>query len=168
MGNDGLKKRIKPEYVYLTIPSCYVCVYHKILAYMADFGRNIVEDCTASCKGTGKNIMSCWNLFQCAVACYELNRKKEADFFIDYIKKQLTQLYKGSGLDEYNGIHKVKVSPDGKVMSFVTCGSEDAEFYIDNTKGEILKEKSAGSKYEINEKGELIYKHEIDKDHAVF
>ena len=92
--NDTVE--IHPEYVYLTIPADYVCVYHKLLTYMADFGKTIVDDCNAICQGNSKNIITCWNLFQSAIACRTLGREKEAAFFIDYIKKQLNNIYKGT------------------------------------------------------------------------
>ena len=44
---------IKPEVVYLTIPTKWVCVYHKLLSYLADFGKMMIDDCNAGCRGSG-------------------------------------------------------------------------------------------------------------------
>ena len=46
---------------------------------MADFGKSIVDDCNSMCKGNSKNIVTCWNLFQSAVACHNLGRNKEKE-----------------------------------------------------------------------------------------
>ena len=83
---------IQAEYVYLTIPAKWVCVYHKLLMYMADYGKTIIDDCSAICKNSNKNILSCWNLFQSALACHTLGKNKEADLFIKYIEKQLAKI----------------------------------------------------------------------------
>jgi len=112
---------IEPEYVYLTIPADYVCVYHKLLTYMADFGKTIVDNCNAICKGNSKNIITCWNLFQSAIACRTLGRDKEAEFFIDYIKSQLELIYKGSGQDVYNSSVPIAITEDGKLKAQVSC-----------------------------------------------
>lgn len=147
-------KEINPEYVYLTIPAEYVCVYHKILTYMADFGKTIVDDCNALCKGNSKNIISCWNLFQSAIACYNLNRKKEADVFINYIKKQLDIIYKGSNNTVYNSYFPVSITEDGKLKAIVSCGN-DTKFIVDVETGDLyqkyLDSKNDNNVYTINE-----------------
>lgn len=129
MDNEELIE-ITPEYVYLTIPADWVCVYHKLLVYMADFGKTIVDDCTASCKGNGKNIISCWNLFQSAVACKTLGQDKQAEFFINYIKKQLEYLYGGSDKEIYNHSVPLNITEDGQLKAIVSCGNE-TKFYVD-------------------------------------
>ena len=85
--SEDIKDKVEvfPEYIYMTIPSDYVCIYHKLVMYMADFGKEIISDCTTTCKDNAKNLISCWNLFQSAVAAYNLNKKKEAQFYIDSI-----------------------------------------------------------------------------------
>ena len=38
---DGTEQvEINPQYVYMTVPSKYVCVYHKLLVLMAQYGHN--------------------------------------------------------------------------------------------------------------------------------
>lgn len=131
---------ISPEYLYLTIPAEWVCVYHKLLVYMADFGKKIVDDCTASCKGNGKNIISCWNLFQSAIACRELGKNKEADFFISYIEQQLDYIYNGTDKDIFNGTNYYKISDDGKLKALCSCTNNDVKFYVDIKTGELFEE----------------------------
>ena len=38
------RREIIPEYIYTTIPAEYVCVYHKILAMLADYGEDKIEE----------------------------------------------------------------------------------------------------------------------------
>lgn len=148
-------KEITPEYVYLTIPAEYVCVYHKLLMYMADFGKNIVDDCNAICKGNSKNIITCWNLFQSAIACRTLGREKEAEFFINYIKKQLNIIYTGSDNTVHNSTVPLAVTEDGKLKAMVSC-SNDTHFYVDAETGELYEEytnnKENGKVYTIKDK----------------
>lgn len=59
----------------------------------------MIDDCNAGCRGSGKNIITCWNLFQSAVASHAIGEDKQAEFFIDYIKKQLNFIYRGT--DKY-------------------------------------------------------------------
>ena len=66
------------NYVYLTIPQDYICIYHKLLILMSNIGREIINDCSATCKGNNKIIIDCWNTFQSAIACKALKKDKEA------------------------------------------------------------------------------------------
>ena len=145
---------IHPEYVYLTIPANWVCVYHKLLTYMADFGKTVVDDCNAICKGNSKNIISCWNLFQSALACRTLGREKEAEFFIDYIKKQLELIYKGVGQTIYKSTVPLAITEDGKLKAIVSCDN-GTHFYVDAETGELyqqyLDDKNNGKVYTIND-----------------
>lgn len=139
--NDTVE--IHPEYVYLTIPADYVCVYHKLLTYMADFGKTIVDDCNAICQGNSKNIITCWNLFQSAIACRTLGREKEAAFFIDYIKKQLNNIYKGTDNVVHNSSVPLAITEDGKLKAMVSCGN-DTHFYVDAETGQLYQEQLEG------------------------
>lgn len=52
---DGTEQvEISPQYVYMTVPSKYVCVYHKLLVLMAQYGLDMLNDCSATCKGNNK------------------------------------------------------------------------------------------------------------------
>ena len=156
----GDKQEVDVEYVYLTIPASYVCVYHKLLAYMADLGRAQIEDCNSTCKGNGKNIISCWNLFQSAIACHALGQDKEAEFFIDYIKTQLTNLYKGQDKEVFSNSVPLAITKDGKLKAAVSCGS-NIKFYVDTETGKLLEnvptEVDINREYTIDN-GNLVYK----------
>lgn len=138
-GDVVTMEEIYVDQVYLTVPTEWVCVYHKLLVYMADFGKTLVDDCTASCKGNGKNILNCWNLFQSALACKELGKTKEADFFIDYIRMQLENMYGGTNNEVYNGSGALTITDDGKLKAIVTCG-ERTRFWVDAETGELYEE----------------------------
>lgn len=147
-------QEINPEYVYLTIPTEYVCIYHKLLVYMADFGKTLIDDCNAVCKGNSKNIITCWNLFQSAVACHTLGDTKVANFFINYIKEQLELVYKGSGLTPHNSTVPLAISDDGKLKAIVSCDNV-SKFYVDAKTGQLYQEyldnKNNGKVYTIEE-----------------
>lgn len=136
---------IQPDFVYLTIPAEWICVYHKLLVAIADLGKNILDDCNSTCKGTNKTIINCWNIFQSAVACNELDRKEEAEFLIDYIKKQLDNIYRGNKQPVYNGTFPVTISDDGKLRGIVTC-NDNVIFEVDKETGELYEKYIDGKK----------------------
>lgn len=130
---------IEPSFVYLTVPAEWVCVYHKILAAVADLGKNILDDCNSTCKGTNKTIINCWNMFQSAVACNELDRREEAEFLINYIKKQLESIYRGSGKSVFDGTFPISISEDGKLKAVVTCNDSMHKFEVDPKTGKLYE-----------------------------
>ena len=135
---------IAPEYVYLTIPSKYVCVYHKILTLMADTGKEILNDCSSTCKAPVKNVVSCWNMFQSAIACHALGKDKQADLFINYITKQIDYLYGGLDQEVHNNSLPVTISKDGKLKAIVSCGTE-TKFYVDSETGALYQQYLEGN-----------------------
>ena len=130
---------IKPEFLYLTIPAEYVCIYHKLLVYLADFGKKLLDDCSAVCKGNNKTVVDCWNLFQSALACKSLGQDKQASLFIDYIDKQLNNIYKEEDNKVYNGTNYYPITPDGKLKALCSCSSE-VSFKVDSDTGELYEE----------------------------
>lgn len=118
------------EYVYLTIPVQWVCVYHKLLAYMADFGKTIIDDCSSICSNGSKNIITCWNLFQSAVACYNLKMYKQANFFIDYIQKQIELIYKGTDEEVYNETRPIRVDETNGQLQVVASCNDTIQFNV--------------------------------------
>lgn len=111
---------IKPEYVYMTIPSEYMCTYMRLLNLMADIGKQLLDDCNAACKGNGKNIVNCWNMFQSALAAHAIGRIEEANFLVNYINKQIQHIYHING-KEYNQIAEFPISEDGKIKAICKC-----------------------------------------------
>lgn len=129
-----------PDYVYLMIPSEWVCLYQKLLGAMADFGLQAIENCESACKGKPLYTIQCWNMFQSAIAAKALGRDKEANLFINYIKAQLDIIYKGSEVEDYSGEGAFPITRDGKLYSKVVCGAEGKKFYVDRETG-VLYEK---------------------------
>lgn len=130
---------IQPELLYLTIPADYVCTYHKLLVYLADFGKKLLDDCSAACKGNNKTVIDCWNLFQSALACRTLGQDKQAALFIDYINKQLENIYRGTDEKVFNGGNYYAITPDGKLKALCSCQG-DAKFYTDVETGQMYQE----------------------------
>lgn len=112
-------KKIEPEYVYVTIPAEYICVYHRILAMLADYGEDMLKDCKASCTDRNSGVIECFNMFNAAVACHKLGKKSEATTIIKYIKAKINQIYKG--IDNSTSF-VFPVDETGNLKAFVSCG----------------------------------------------
>lgn len=138
MDDINKSKANNPDYVYMIIPADYACVYARLLVMLSDLGYEMLQDCAAGCKGFNKNIISCWNMFQAACAAHSLNKTKEADTLIKYIKAQISNIYKGSGVSENLGSVTMPIDENGKLYAMVTCGSVPT-FEIDVETG-LLKE----------------------------
>lgn len=109
------------EYVYVTIPTEYVCVYHRILVMMADYGEEMLNDCKASCKDRNSGVIECFNMFNSAVAAKKLGKESLANTIIKYIKAKINQIYK----DVDNSTSFVfPIDETGKLKAFVTCGEK--------------------------------------------
>lgn len=110
---------IEPEYVYITIPAEYVCVYHRILTMMADYGEEMLKDCKATCTTRNSNIIECFNMFNSAIAARKLGKDKLAETIIKYIKAKINQIYKG--IDNAKSFI-FPVDENGEIKAFVSCG----------------------------------------------
>lgn len=120
-------KPIEPEYVYVTIPAEYVCVYHRLLVMLSDYGEEMLKDCKASCKDRNSGIIECFNMFNAAVASRKIGKDKLAETLIKYIKAKINQIYKG--VDNSTSII-FPVDEDGQLKAFVSCG-DLPKFWID-------------------------------------
>lgn len=117
------------KFIYLEIPIDYACTYHKLLTYMADYGIDAIKECDSACKGSNKSIIKCWNMFQAALAAYEIGRKKEANLLIDYVDSQLDIIYKKTDfIPELNGYIE-PIDENGHVFATLTCRNY-IEFYV--------------------------------------
>ena len=110
--------KIEPEYVYVTIPAEYICVYHRILAMMADYGEDMLKDCKASCTDKNSGVIECFNMFNAAVAARKLGKDKLAETLIVYIKAKINQIYKG--VDNSTSF-VFPVDETGRLKAFVSC-----------------------------------------------
>ena len=95
------------NYIYLTVPTEYKCVYYNILDVLGNLGRDLLSACTATCKGRAINGIACYNMFNAACAAYYLGQVKLARTLISYIKAQLEiscdnlVIFQDSSLDEF-------------------------------------------------------------------
>ena len=128
------------EYVYITIPAEYVCVYHRILAMLADYGEEMLKDCKATCKDRNSGVIECFNMFNAAVAARKLGDEyhlKLAETLIKYIKAKINQIYKGK---DNSTSFVFPVDENGQLKAFVSCG-ETPMFYINPDDMELYEHK---------------------------
>ena len=129
--------QVEPEYVYVTIPAEYICVYHRILAMLADYGEDMLKDCKASCTDRNSNVIDCFNMFNAAVAAKKLGKDKLAETLIKYIKAKINQMYRG--VDNSTSFI-FPVDENGQLKAFVSC-NERPMFYINPEDGELYEHK---------------------------
>lgn len=129
--------QVEPEYVYVTIPAEYICVYHRILAMLADYGEDMLKDCKASCTDRNSNVIDCFNMFNAAVAARKLGKDKLAETLIKYIKAKINQMYRG--VDNSTSF-VFPVDENGQLKAFVSC-NERPMFYINSEDGELYEHK---------------------------
>ena len=132
-------KQVELEYVYVTIPAEYICVYHRILAMLADFGEEMLKDCKASCTDRNSNVIECFNMFNAAVAARKLGKDKLAETLIKYIKAKINQIYKGK---DNSTSFVFPVDENGQLKAFISCGERP--------------------RFEINPSDMSLYEHKFD------
>ena len=130
-------KQIEPEYVYVTIPAEYICVYHRILAMMADYGEEMLKDCKANCTDKNSSVIECFNMFNSAVAARKLGKDKLASVIITYVKAKINQIYKGK---DNSTSFVFPIDENGEIKAFVSCG-ERLKFEINPNDGMLYEHK---------------------------
>lgn len=110
---------IEPEYVYVSIPAEYICVYHRILVMLADYGEEMLKDCKASCTDRNSGVIECFNMFNAAVAARKLGKDKLAETLIKYIKAKINQIYKNN---DNSTSFVFPIDKQGQLKAFVSCG----------------------------------------------
>lgn len=128
---------VELEYVYVTIPADYICVYHRILSLLADYGMEMLNDCKANCTDRNSGVIECFNMFNSAVAARKLGNSKLANVLIKYVKAKLNQLYKG--VDNSTSF-VFPVDETGHLKAIVSCG-ERPRFEINPDDGELYEHK---------------------------
>lgn len=149
-------ENINPEYVYLTIPSEWVGIYHRILISLADT-FNINKCC--SCNVQTENVINCWNMFQSALASRTLGDLDSANKIIDYLNNVLEYIYKGTDKDIYDKSIILPISDDGKLKAIVTYDNNYPTFKVDLTTGKL---------YQIWKENQIKDKNFIIKDNSLF
>lgn len=156
--SDGTEE-IHPEVLYLTIPSKWTCTYHQLINYVADAGKDIIDDCNFACKGDGKKLFNCWGLFQSACAAYQQSDYTKAEFYYNYVKQQIKDYYKQLGKPIYNGTNYYPITPDGRLKALCSCSENNFKFIVDTETGKLyqkyLDDKDNGEIFTINDNGNL-------------
>ena len=129
------RKEVNPEYIYLTIPAEYVCVYHRIMAMLADYGGDMLKDCKAACTDRNSGVIECFNMFNAACAARLLGQEKKAQLIINYIKAKINQIYKGK---DNSTSYVFPIDENGKLKAFVSC-NDRPRFWI-NEEEDLMKQ----------------------------
>lgn len=145
---------VEPEYVYITIPAEYVCIYNRLLILLSDYGLEMLKECKAACSERNIQVIECFNMFNAAIAAHKLNLNKEAETIIKYVEAKLNMLYK----KEDNSPHIIyPIDDKGYIKALVTCG-DNPTFTISKESGlllaEYIKENKNGN-FSINETSDL-------------
>ena len=128
---------VTPEYVYITIPAEYICVYHRILAMLADYGEEMLKDCKASCTDKNAGVIECFNMFNAAVAARKLGKDALANVLITYVKEKINMIYKGY---DNSASFVFPIDENGQIKAFVSCG-ELPKFEINADDGDLYEHK---------------------------
>lgn len=150
---------IEPEYVYITIPASWVCVYHRILAMLADYGEEMLKDCKASCTDRNSNVIECFNMFNAAIAARKIGKDKLAETLIKYIKAKIAQIYKGA--DNCTESFIYPIDPHGHIKAIVSCKGDDVKFEVTEEDARLIqtiidKDRNEHLSSEIDDNGHLI------------
>ena len=129
------RKEVIPEYIYLTIPAEYVCVYHRIMAMLADYGEDMLKDCKAACTDRNSGVIECYNMFNAACAARLIGQDKKAQLIINYIKAKINQIYKGK---DNSTSYVFPIDENGKLKAFVSC-NDRPRFWI-NEEEDLMKQ----------------------------
>ena len=129
--------QVEPEYIYVTVPAEYICVYHRILAMMADYGEEMLKNCNASCTDKNNNVIECFNMFNAAVSARKLGKTKLAETIIKYIKAKINQIYKGF---DNSTSFVFPIDENGEIKAFISCG-ELPKFEINPDNGVLYEHK---------------------------
>lgn len=109
------------EYVYITIPAEYVCIYQKLLIMYVDFGNELLKNCKAPCDSKYRKLIDCYNAFNAAVAAKKLGQDKLAETLIKYVEEQIKVNYNGN--PPCPDI-VYPITEDGKLYAAVDCGNK--------------------------------------------
>lgn len=77
------------EYVVIKAPIEWFRTYHKILELLACWGERKVVNPKCKCSGSSDIIIEAYELYQSAVAAYNLDKKEEGDKIIKHIDSLL-------------------------------------------------------------------------------
>ena len=157
------RKEVNPEYIYLTIPAEYVCVYHRIMTMLADYGEEMLKDCKATCTDRNNGVIECFNMFNAACAARLLGQDKKAQLIINYVKAKINQIYKGK---DNSTSYVFPIDENGKLKAFVSC-NDRPRFWINEEEDLMKQNQGLGFEEEYslddeNGKGSSVYPFDFD------
>ena len=141
---------------YLFIKDNYLSTYQKLLTLIINNNKEIKDKPD---NVTNKHIIDCWNLFQSAVAAYNLGFEKEADFFIAFIDCNINNIYKdkNTGNEYFRYDYPYMYGITGEINMYDidfyvnikdgtlyiehenTISKEDTDFEVNNNDGDLYK-----------------------------
>lgn len=145
---------INPEYVYMTIPADYICIYNKILVLYSEYGLEMLAECSAACTKRNKSIVDCFNMFNAAVAARKLGQTKVAETLIKYVEGQLKIINNNTPITPNI---TYPIDEQGRIKAIVSCG-ENPQFTVDEVSGELLMQhntKCVSGSYALSDSDEV-------------
>lgn len=127
-------KEILLSNIYLLIPENYITIYQKLIILIISNNKAIKEKPD---NIVNKQIIDCWNLFQSAVAAYNLGFEKDADFFISFINCNIDNIINKYG-EIYNETFYFE-HPDMIGIRGTEITIDDIDFYVNNEDGNIYQ-----------------------------
>lgn len=133
VNNINIKEILLSD-IYLLIPENYITIYQKLITLIINNNKAIKEKPD---NVVNKQIIDCWNLFQSAVAAYNLGFEKDADFFISFINCNIDNIINKYG-EIYNETFYLE-HPDMIGIRGSEITIDDINFYVDNKDGNIYQ-----------------------------
>lgn len=127
VNNINIKEILLSD-IYLLIPENYITIYQKLITLIINNNKVIKEKPD---NVVNKQIINCWNLFQSAVAAYNLGFIKQADFFINFIDCNIDKI---KNIDE-----KLILQLNDGNLEKVINNKEDVEFKVDISTGQLIQ-----------------------------
>lgn len=133
VNNINIKEILLSD-IYLLIPENYITIYQKLITLIINNNKAIKEKPD---NVVNKQIINCWNLFQSAVAAYNLGFEKDADFFISFINCNIDNIINKYG-EIYNETFYLE-HPDMIGIRGTEITIDDIDFYVNNEDGNIYQ-----------------------------
>lgn len=133
VNNINIKEILLSD-IYLLIPENYITIYQKLITLIINNNKAIKEKPD---NVVNKQIINCWNLFQSAVAAYNLGFEKDADFFISFINCNIDNIINKYG-EIYNETFYFE-HPDMIGIRGTEITIDDIDFYVNNEDGNIYQ-----------------------------
>lgn len=123
---------VNVEYVVIKAPLEWFRTYHKILELLACWGERKVVNPKCKCSGSSDIIIEAYELYQSAVAAYNLDKEEEGEQIIKHID---------SLLEGYESAESFVVTIDGTTYMF----TKDDIIVIDDSSSDSYSESDDSS-----------------------